>query len=706
MGRGITSVSKSASRVTVGRNSTSSSSVTTRRAWVVLLLLSAVFLSVASPALVNLGSSRAAAGPTPMDVVGAAGRSAGGGWSTTGAGAVVPFGGAPFFGDASGAALSKSIVGMAGTPDGRGYWLVAADGGIFSFGNAVFYGSTGNLRLNQPIVGMAGTPDGRGYWLVAADGGIFSFGNAGFYGSTGNLRLNQPIVGMAGTPDGRGYWLVAADGGIFSFGNAGFYGSTGNLRLNQPIVGMAGTPDGRGYWLVAADGGIFSFGNAGFYGSDGSVTGFRASAIVPQGSGYLVVSSSAAWSSFGQTKVAPTVSKATTTPPVPTTHSSTPCASDARPVGDTAPIPCVEGSSLVDSNGKPLRLVGVDASGTEDACIQDKGFAWGASNEVEALTIASWHTNVVRVPLNEDCWLGINGAPPLYSGSAYQAWIKRWVTALNRAGLIAILDLQWSAPGSYSAQQQWSMADEDHSVTFWTQVAADYVTDPSVIFDLYNEPTIGLEHPASSDWTCWLDGCTTTDKLCPLGSSTHCSTVHYTSAGMQQMVEAVRNAGARQPIMVASLDWAGDPCGIHDSGGNGGICQWSAIQQSDPSHQLIVSFHAYNWTACATIACWNNDVGLVATQAPVVTGELGEEDCTAKFIDTFMAWADQHNVSYLANSWQPPSPDDPSTCVAGQDSPGSVINLKLLSSWSGGASRVAPEGAAFAAHLAVLAQAS
>ena len=59
------------------------------------------------------------------------------------------------------------------------------------------------MSLNQPIVGMAPTPDHRGYWLVAADGGIFSFGDAGFYGSTGAIHLNQPIVGMAATPDGQ-----------------------------------------------------------------------------------------------------------------------------------------------------------------------------------------------------------------------------------------------------------------------------------------------------------------------------------------------------------------------------------------------------------------------------------------------------------------------------------------------------------------------
>ena len=66
--------------------------------------------------------------------------------------------------------------------------------------------------LNQPIVGMAATPDGKGYWLVAADGGIFSFGDAGFYGSTGSLVLNEPIVGMAPTPTARatGWWRPTA----------------------------------------------------------------------------------------------------------------------------------------------------------------------------------------------------------------------------------------------------------------------------------------------------------------------------------------------------------------------------------------------------------------------------------------------------------------------------------------------------------------
>ena len=99
--------------------------------------------------------------------------------------------------------------------------LSPAQDSVVPFGDAPL-GVNALTNPNAPVVGMAATPDGKGYWLVASDGGIFTFGDAGFYGSTGALTLNKPIVGMAATPDGKGYWLVASDGGIFTFGDAAF----------------------------------------------------------------------------------------------------------------------------------------------------------------------------------------------------------------------------------------------------------------------------------------------------------------------------------------------------------------------------------------------------------------------------------------------------------------------------------------------------
>ena len=51
--------------------------------------------------------------------------------------------------------------------------------------------------MNKPAVGLAATPDGRGYWIAASDGGIFNYGDANFYGSEGGAALNKPVVGVA-----------------------------------------------------------------------------------------------------------------------------------------------------------------------------------------------------------------------------------------------------------------------------------------------------------------------------------------------------------------------------------------------------------------------------------------------------------------------------------------------------------------------------
>jgi endoglucanase len=365
--------------------------------------------------------------------------------------------------------------------------------------------------------------------------------------------------------------------------------------------------------------------------------------------------------------------------------------------GTPVPTVRVSGNELIDSGGQAIQLLGVDASGTEDACVggEEGGLSWVPLTSTESGEIASWGADAVRVPLNEDCWLGINGVSASDSGLAYQTAIEKWVGDLNHAGIVAILDLHWSAPGTHKSNRQWPMADADHSITFWSQVASQFASDPSVIFDLFNEPSLGTSDPTSEDWACWLNGCTTTFAVANRnGTSTN---VAYTAAGMQELVDAVRTTGATQPIMVGGLDWAGDPCGIFDSGGNGGACAWLTYEPSDPLHQLVASFHTYNTGNCQTISCWNEDVAPLAATVPVVTGEFGEDDCATTYINQYMTWADQHGISYLAWSWNPPNPGSNSTCTASARNP---LNWQLLSSWqTANPSTIAPQGAAVRLHL-------
>ncbi len=74
----------------------------------------------------------------------------------------------------------------------------------------------------------------------------------------------------------------------------------------------------------------------------------------------------------------------------------------------------VSGNRLLDAHGRRLILRGVNRSGSEYACIQGWGIFDGPSTAASVQAMAAWHMNFVRVPLNEDCWLGINGVKRAY----------------------------------------------------------------------------------------------------------------------------------------------------------------------------------------------------------------------------------------------------------------------------------------------------
>ena len=230
----------------------------------------------------------------------------------------------------------------------------------------------------------------------------------------------------------------------------------------------------------------------------------------------------------------------------------------------------------------------------------------------------SWRINAVRLPLNEACWLGLASVKPEYRGARYRQAVRAYVQRLHTAGLYVILDLHWNAPGNKRALGQQRHADADHSPAFWRSVATAFRSDRAVLFDLYNEP-----HDIS--WACWRNGC-----HIPGG---------WKAAGMQRLVSTVRSTGSKHPLLLAGLNWANDLSG------------WLRWQPRDPARQLVASVHVYKLNACGTEPCWNDVIGAVAAEVPVVTGEIGQLDCAHDFIDRYMPWADAHGISYLAWGW-------------------------------------------------------
>src|SRR5207302_263155 len=161
----------------------------------------------------------------------------------------------------------------------------------------------------------------------------------------------------------------------------------------------------------------------------------------------------------------------------------------------------VVGNRLADSAGRLLMLRGANRSGTEYACIQGWGIFDGPSDDASVQAMASWRLNYVRVPLNEDCWLGIDGVDPAYGGSSYR------------------------------------------------------------------------------------------------------------TAGSQQLVTAIRNAGATQPIAVPGIDYAND------------LSQWLAYEPTDPLSSLVAEAHVYGNNSCGAQsagACLTNTIAPVAAVVPVV----------------------------------------------------------------------------------------
>jgi hypothetical protein len=321
---------------------------------------------------------------------------------------------------------------------------------------------------------------------------------------------------------------------------------------------------------------------------------------------------------------------------------------------------------IVDGTGKVVQLHGVDRSGTEFACLSGAFFD-GPADQTGIDAMKTWNVNAVRVPLNEDCWLGINGVAAAYGGANYQSAISGWVNLITKNGMIAVVDLHWTAPGTTLANSQAPMADADHAPTVWGQVAKTFAGNGSVVFDLFNEPYI-------TDWGCWVSG----------GSCAQLNGASYAVAGMASLLQAVRGAGAQNVVILGGLSYSSD------------MSQWVSSVNSIPTlaaplngisiANVAASWHAYDFNSeqsgcpsqyngySTTLTCNSGAVTATNTSAttvlaagfPLVIGETGISAYSAStaasftatqitdiegWFDNLLSWAETEGQGYLAWSW-------------------------------------------------------
>lgn len=315
----------------------------------------------------------------------------------------------------------------------------------------------------------------------------------------------------------------------------------------------------------------------------------------------------------------------------------------------------VDGNRLVDTAGTPVRLLGFNHAGAEYACVEGTGIFdtpdGGAPTEAVVRAMRGWRgANTVRVPLNEQCWLGLPAAPAAYAGEVYRSAVRAFVSRLHRHGFVAVLDLHRSAPGTAVSDEQEQMPDRDHSPGFWTSVAQTFADRPGVVFDLFNEPFPYEEENTARAWACWRDG------GCQLTSVN--SGRPYVAAGMNELLAAVRATGARNVVLVGGINFAES------------MTQWLAYRPTDPLQQIAASFHAYSFnTYCADRACYDRDLAPIAAAVPLVAGEVGpsltrgaddiDRDCPQSavadggFAAATFDWLDAHGAGYTPWSWNP-----------------------------------------------------
>ncbi|RPF37586.1 cellulase family glycosylhydrolase [Streptomyces sp. TLI_185] len=306
------------------------------------------------------------------------------------------------------------------------------------------------------------------------------------------------------------------------------------------------------------------------------------------------------------------------------------------PASSTAPALHVSGNKLVDADGRNRRLLGVNRSGGEFMCVQGRGIWDGPVDDAAIKAIADWKANAVRIPLNEECWLGLSNIKPEYAGANYTAAVKDVVAKAEAHGMTPILDLHWTY-GQYTGNSagcsdvhatcQKPMPDMQYTPSFWSSVASTFKADPAVVFDLFNEPYPDRATSTTTQaWQCWKDGGT-------------CPGIGYQVAGMQDLVDAVRGTGAKNVVMAGGLAYSND------------LGQWLTYKPTDPTGNLVAAYHVYNFNTCANESCWNSTLAPVAAQVPLLAGEIGENTCSHSFVDQVMKWFDDRGLSYLGWTW-------------------------------------------------------
>lgn len=216
----------------------------------------------------------------------------------------------------------------------------------------------------------------------------------------------------------------------------------------------------------------------------------------------------------------------------------------------------------------------------------------------------NWNANVIRLPIATKYW----NDPETYPN--YRGMVDDMVKGVTARGKYIILDCH-----------SYVMPTQD-VYDLWMSVSDIYGNNPAVLFGLCNEPHDikgAGEDEGRSQWDLWHSGGQIT-----IDSET------VTGIGHQQLVEAIRDKGAKNILIAAGLSWGCTLDGLveQDEEGNAiGLSEYALIDQSSDGdisktgYGIMYDSHIY--PSKGLEANWDRFAGGIRKFAPLLIGESG-----------------------------------------------------------------------------------